>query len=384
MFAFCAFFLIGSTLGRTLLMFERLWDFFVDTMVALFMPLVCSYFTLTANPFLNTSARDATGLEKAGNVLLAPVQYLLAGREAIQKNDGSWEFVQRFDYKQAFWLKATTSIFALPTSLVLGSAVKGLSFIREATRNRHASLLAAIHSKEIRPNIELYQKMEAQLEPWPEKLIPQGHLRRPGDERALDTEKEGLRDIANALNEAKILWWVDCGTCLGAYRYGGVIPWDGDIDIAVLQPDFSNVRHALNRLDPKKYIVQDWSTRDHPDTYLKVYIRKSSTLIDIYHFAIDSEKRQLQYIFALGSNMFFPEWWKTRERRFEVPVAFDTVFPLKQAVLDGVTVYVPNDTQKYLQRYYGENLDPAKIYNSETGQYEKDPSHPYWQRTFAH
>lgn len=371
-------------LGKDFVYMERLWDLFVDTMIAIFMPLVCSYYTLTANTFLNTSVQNATGLEWAGDVLLSPVQYLLAGREAIQKPDGSWDLVLRFDYNHAFWFKAASSVFALPTSLVLGSAVKGLSFINEATRQRHASLMASINSTEGRSNLALYRKMGLQITPPVECILPQGHKRRPGDEQALAVEKEALRDIAALLNEAQIPWWVDCGTCLGAYRYGGVIPWDGDIDIAVLLPDFNNVRHALNRLDPRKYIVQDWSTRDHPNSYIKVFIRKSNTLIDIYHFSIDPETKEFRYVFSLASNQFFPEWWKIRERRFEVPVAFDTVFPLKQASLDGIEVYVPNDTKKYLQRYYGENLDPAKIYDPLTDQYEKDPMHPYWQRSFAH
>lgn len=217
-----------------------------------------------------------------------------------------------------------------------------------------------------------------------EKLIAQGYKRRPGDEMTLFFEKEALKDISAILTNAQIPWWVDCGTCLGAYRYSGVIPWDGDIDIAVLAPDFANVQHALNQLDPKKYIVQDWSSRERPDSYMKVYVRKTGTLIDIYHFDIDLEKRQIAYILALESNLFFPEWWKVRERRFKVPVAFETVFPLKKAQFDGIEVFVPNNVEKYLQRYYGENLDPAKIYDPIADRYEKDLSHPYWQRVYAH
>lgn len=365
------------------LMLGRLWDFFVDAMIALFLPLVCSYFTLTSNIFLNISAQNGTGFEWAGNTLLSPVQYILAGREAIEKPDGSWEFVQRFDYKNAFWIKTASSVVALPTSFVLGSAVKGLSLFGKKARNHHAAIRAAMSSKKVHSNLVRYQELGLQVGQSVETLISQGHERRPGDEQVLAIEKEALREIGALLNEAQIPWWVDCGTCLGAYRYGGVIPWDCDVDIAVLLPDFENVRHALNQLDPNKYIVQDWSTRECPDSYIKVYIRKSNSLIDIYHFAMNLETKELRYIFSLETNVFFPEWWKTRERRFKVPVAFNTVFPLKRATLDGVEVFVPNDTKKYLQRYYGTNLDPAKIYDAATGQYEKDLSHPYWQRVYA-
>jgi hypothetical protein len=362
---------------------DRVWDFFVETMMTLFLPLVCSYFVLSANIFLNVSVQDATGLEWLGNQFLSPVQFILAGKEAVEKPEGGWKFVQRFEYQSGFWVKTTASIFSFPPSIVIGSAIKGLSLLDSKTRSRFQSLLAAQKSKKVYPNKDIYHKLNIDFSKSLEKLVPLGCQRRPGDENTLKIEKEALGDIGNALNIAGIAWWLDCGTCLGAYRYGGAIPWDGDIDIAVLLPDFQNVRNALNLLDPKKYLVQDWSTRERPDSYLKVFIRTTGTLIDIYHFEIDFVNRQIQYVFSLESNIFFPEWWKIRERRFKAPVAFETIFPLRKADFDGIEVFVPNNTKKYLQRYYGENLDPVKIYDPKLGRYEKDLSHPYWQTAYV-
>ena len=365
-------------------MFERFWDFLIDSMITCFMPLVCSYYALSASIFINVSTKEAATLEWLGNTLLSPVQYIMAGKEAVQKQDGSWVFAQKFDYNSGFWYKTVSSVIALPPSILLGSAVKGLSLLDTEVRNRHFSLVAAHQSTEVHSNIGKYREMGLETGYVAGTLTSLGCQRGPGDENNLKDEKTGLTEIAEVLNKAGIPWWVDCGTCLGAFRYGGVIPWDGDIDIAVLIPDFHNVLHALNDLDPKKYIVQDWSTREFPESYIKVFIRKSGTLIDIYHFDIDLEKKELLYVFSLENHLFFPEWWKIRERRFKVPVAFDTVFPLKKAQLDGIEVFVPNDTVKYLQRIYGENLEPAKIYDPDTGQYEKDLTHPYWQRMYAH
>jgi len=86
----------------------------------------------------------------------------------------------------------------------------------------------------------------------------------------------------------------------------------------------------------------------------------------------------------MENNIFFFEWWKIRERRFKKPVAISHVFPLKKASFDGVEVFVPHDTVSFLQRYYGENLDPAKILNPKTNRFEKDLSHPYWQSAYVH
>jgi phosphorylcholine metabolism protein LicD len=208
------------------------------------------------------------------------------------------------------------------------------------------------------------------------------HARRPGDENTLKIEKEALKEIVRLLKENNIPFWADCGTCLGAYRYGGIIPWDFDIDIAVLQPDFDNVKRALNGLDKKKYAVQDWSGRTRPKSYLKVYVKETGALIDIYHFRIDPSQQNIISIFSNEESIFMSESWKTRERRYLAPTPFDVVFPLKLAQFDDFELPIPNQTKLYLQARYGENIGPAKIYNEKTGQYEKDLNHPYWQRAF--
>lgn len=359
---------------------DKIWDLFVHTMMVIFMPIVCLYYSLSASVFLNVSVQNATGLERISNELLIPVHYLLAGKEAIKKLDGSWELTQRFDYKEWFWLKTTACVIALPPSLILGSLAKGLSLMGKPTRERFATL----RSLPFTSNLDAYRSWGLAIDPSPEVFFSQGHQRRPGDEQVLQVEKQALQEIAQLLNQMNIPWWLDCGSCLGAYRYGGVIPWDEDIDIAVLLPDFNNLLHLLHQLDPKKYLIQDWSTRDHPNSFIKVYIRESGTMIDVYHFEIDKKEKQLRFVFALETNIFFPEWFKIRERRFKEPVAFDTVFPLKRAFLDGIEVFMPNDPKKYLQRCYGDNLDPVKIYNPITDSYEKDVNHPYWQRAYVH
>lgn len=364
-------------------MFERFWTFFIDSLIFCFMPLVSSYFALSTSVFFNTSTQEASHFEKFGNILLTPAQFTLVAEEA-KYEDGIWQFSTKFDYQKQFWIKAIPATILTPVSLIVGGGVKALSFLDPNVRQRHRALVQEKSFGKIYLKEKLYEKLNIDLKAPMESFVSSKALRRPGSENALQEEKKAFQEIIHLLNQANIAWWVDCGTCLGAYRYGGVIPWDEDVDIAVLVDDFENVRRALNALDPKKYLVQDWSSRDFPNSYIKVYIRKTSNLIDIYHFKPNFETKTLQYILSLEENVFFTEWWKIRERRFTVPVAFDTVFPLKKADFDGIEVFVPNNPEKYLQRIYGENLAPAKVYNPLTDAYEKDLSHPYWERAYAH
>lgn len=373
-------------------MWDKFFDFFIEPIGRFGFPTVLIYHCMVGNVFLNVAATDAQGLEKAGDTFLIPFQYLFAGRNATfkvgnsQADMGEWEFVQRFDYHEMFWPKTLASIALLPSSLTFGALTKALAYYHTSYFSRHASIFKSLNSKKVVSQLEQYRKMGIDIvrSEDMELLEPEGYERRPGDELYLSKEKQALKEIGDLLNRNEILWWVDCGTCLGTYRYGGTIPWDYDIDIAVLLPDFENVFHALTQLDPGKYVVLDWSSREHPKSYIKIYVKESDTLIDIYHFAILEKERQIQYLLSLENNLFLPKSWQIREKRFTIPIAFEDVFPLKKSILDGVCVFVPKNTKKYLQRYYGENLSPAKIYNPETGLYEKDLSHSYWQRVHAH
>jgi len=345
----------------------RLWDFFVDALMTFFLPLVCSYFAFSANMFFNGAYENACGLEKAADVFLAPSHYLFMGQTVHENGLTS----PRFSYRENFGAKTAASAVAVVPGFVIGTTLKAVACLDPAVRARF--------SKTPVPPAQTYQ-----LNTGPEgHFTSQGHVRRPGDEHHMDVEKEALKQVADALNQAHIPWWVDCGTCLGAFRYGGVIPWDEDLDVAVLRADFDRVWCALNTLDPKFYVVQDWSSRTHPKSYLKVLVRKTGKLIDIYGFEMLPETRELKYVLAIDDCWFFPEWLKIRERRFTAPVAIDTVFPLQQANFDGVQVHMPRNPEKYLQRYYGENLAPAKVFDPTTNHYEKDLSHPYWQRAYV-
>ncbi len=351
------------------------------------MPLVQCYHLLCASIFLNVAAEDAKGLEKVANYALTPVQYALVGSKAVRvEGENTYVIEQHFTYTDAYmWHKTVLSYAVLPVSVVVGGTLKALSYLSSDVRQRHHALVESLSSTEVRPMMNYYESVGIAIQDFAaaEFIDSPSHKRRPGEENILKEEKEALKEILAIFNANKILCWMDCGSCLGAYRYGGIIPWDWDVDLAILQPDFDNAKKALQALDKEKYSVQDWSSRDKPKAYLKVYVKATGVLIDIYHFAIDKEKGSIHSVLANEGSVFLPESWKIRERRYTIDTPFDIVFPLKKANFDGIEVWVPRQTKKYLQQRYGENIEPVKIYNEVAGIYEKDLSHPYWQNAYA-
>lgn len=365
---------------------ERLLYFIASQIMIFGLPAVDLYIRITENVFLNTASEEASPIEDLGNFLLAPAQYLLDGYYAYKIFENGKEKVflrERFDYKKDFIQNTALSLILAPFLTPHGLVIKGIAYLSEDARIRHEAIQEELSRPEVADNNFYIRSLGVPLPhagSLKEPLIAQNFKRRPGDEKHLKEEKEALKAISALLQQEGITYFADCGTCLGAYRYSGVIPWDNDVDIAILQPDFKRTKQALKKLDPDLYQVQDWSSRGRRDSYLKVYVKNTGSLIDIYCYAIDPDLKTLTYIISGEENIFLPEQWKERERRYIAPVSFDMIFPLKIAILDDIEVPVPNKTESYLKVRYGENISPCHIFDEQENRYVKDMTHPYWNQ----
>ncbi len=103
-------------------------------------------------------------------------------------------------------------------------------------------------------------------------------------------ELDVLREIISICKILSIEYFVIGGTCLGAARHHGFIPWDDDIDLGMRRKDYDIFLEKAPALLPKKYFLQTPVTdRNSPYTYAKVRV-EGTEFIEYCNRKVDMHK----------------------------------------------------------------------------------------------
>lgn len=68
---------------------------------------------------------------------------------------------------------------------------------------------------------------------------------------------EMLKYIDKICRDNNIKYWLSSGTCLGAVRHGGFIPWDDDVDIEMFPKDYKRFKRIVDDDHESGYIIQN-------------------------------------------------------------------------------------------------------------------------------
>lgn len=233
---------------------------------------------------------------------------------------------------------------------------------------------------------------------------------------------EMLLTFREFTDEHGLTFFLVGGSALGAYRHGGFIPWDDDVDIAMMRADFEKMERLMkkrqNSLGDLKYSpVEQHLIPEAPIGYLydKRHAKKgwqNTAKIDIhpidgvpkgtfmrgvqmvsalvyylseYRLPVKNKGQKIRtiskIILKLTPNRMFDFYMKITKRIFTswnkgeskdicslfgvagyrtevMPRAY--LLPLKECAFAGETFLIPGDIHRYLERLYGdyEKLPP--------------------------
>lgn len=104
---------------------------------------------------------------------------------------------------------------------------------------------------------------------------------------------EILKVVDNICRKHNIPYIIDGGTCLGAIRHGGFIPWDDDLDISLMIDDYKRLCDVLKKELPEDLIFQDKTT----DKYYHLSFAKVRDKNSFFYEPSFNEKVKEQGVF---------------------------------------------------------------------------------------
>ena len=99
--------------------------------------------------------------------------------------------------------------------------------------------------------------------------------------RLQNAELAVLEDVRALCEKENIAWFALGGCCIGAFRHGGFIPWDDDIDICMLRADYDRFLEAATKdtAFQKKYkLIIPGKESTYPCMFAKVSKRGTKNM----------------------------------------------------------------------------------------------------------
>ena len=137
------------------------------------------------------------------------------------------------------------------------------------------------------------------------------------DTRAIQLkELEILKQVAAICQRHGLRYFGDGGTCLGAVRHRGFIPWDDDIDIGMPRKDFDRFRQIAPKELPEYLALQDFEQVQHMHhMHLKVHDTRTTFVSRTFSGYPDAYTGVFVDIFAYDgwpSGGLARRWWRLR------------------------------------------------------------------------
>ncbi len=169
-------------------------------------------------------------------------------------------------------------------------------------------------------------------------------------------------EICKLLEENHISYYIDHGTLLGIIRDEALIPWDTDIDLAVLIEDKEKIetmlKSYLNNFIHPLCKTNNWKYKIEKEEIIVEGIKETLyTTFQIFNYSnFQEDEVALELMFRYKRDSII--YWGFCEKYLKAPL--DITLPTKQIFYKGHPINVPNNTMKYLSNLYGDWKTPIK------------------------
>ena len=183
--------------------------------------------------------------------------------------------------------------------------------------------------------------------------------------------EELLSVLTGIFNTAKIEYWIDQGTLLGAYRHEKFIARDSDADIAISNEEhFEALPELLRSKLPSAY---GWEIKEDHCRGFRVWLKSGGTFNGTF------EGRDIQWPLVCCDVMFYQynEEDKTYVQQYQgfgVDTFFipeTVIFPLDQIEFEESMYPCPSRVEEYLEIQYGYVGEDA-LWDREINRWIKD------------
>jgi len=177
--------------------------------------------------------------------------------------------------------------------------------------------------------------------------------------------KKGQQKMSNMLKEFdrvcrkyNLKYWCTGGTLIGTLRHNNWIPWDGDIDVAMLIDDYNILQTVIQKELPKNIWFQTSSTDKYFD---KGNMGKLRDIYTYYKYTSWGNNWDMNFGIQLDIFLYKKEinqlipFIKTNDL---IEMNTNIIFPLKEAMFDNIKVYIPNQFKQYSQTAWGDFPPP--------------------------
>ena len=192
-----------------------------------------------------------------------------------------------------------------------------------------------------------------------------------------------MEKIDEVFTQNDIKYWAGSGTLLGAIRHGGLIPWDNDLDLYIIDTDEAKLEKFKDAFDQAGLVVhyywkdlykifeKDASSIQDPDDPEKT-LPFCYPAADIFVMTLE-KRNEIEDVYIHRSYDFY---WHWNTERF----AFSQIKNLQRVPFGPNSISIPGDPEAHLNAVYGtfEYPDLWKKYAFEPiWDHEKEDLFPY-------